>query len=209
MENHIYPRKKKYSYRKPLLSNYQVNSTNRVQNLCWKIEGSDSYFVPGSTLMINLTKYIVSISLMCISIVQHQLRSKYSMSLHSYQKNNTLPGVWLPSNSNKSFPITSQPIGKGTNVISDYFIYYCLSTSMKDFDWGAGGRDRGVTLFFRNGSTGFMALSIAHIKQSTTTPEIFTLKHTLGNFCNACGLFPVAFLGFSETLQDTGKKGTY
>lgn len=54
-----------------------------------------------------------------------------------------------------------------------------------------------------------MALSIAHIKQSTTTPEIFTLKRTLGNFCNACGLFPVAFLGFSETLQDTGKKGIY
>lgn len=109
-------KKKKCSYRKPLLSNYQVNSTNRVQNLCWKIEGSDSYFVPGSTLMINLTKYMVSISLMCISIVQHQLRSKYSMSLHSYQKNNTLPRVWLPSNSNKSFPITSQPIGKGTNM---------------------------------------------------------------------------------------------
>lgn len=101
----------------------------------------------------------------------------------------------------------SQPIGKGTSMWFQIILLTILYLH-EGFWLRAGGRDRGVTLFFHNCSTGFTTLSIAHIKQTASTPEIFTLKHILSNFYNAFGLLSVAFLSFSVTLQDTGKKGT-
>lgn len=103
-------------------------------------------------------------------MAQHWLRSKYRISFIP-EKLYMAPCTWPPFNWIKYFLWLSQL----ANARACDFRSVCLPLFFQwnDRFWLRGGE---VTSFLLYYSTGFLTLSTAHIKQSTTTPEIFLPK---------------------------------